>query len=265
MAKKSFATSAEDLINRKFFNMYLNAASLRDDEAGAARALKGSADMEYLSLAEIAYKKIKDAILKHEIVPGESLLDDELVLRLRVSQAPIRAALARMVQEGYVSQITNRGYRVNEMTAEEVVELFELRQLLEAHAIDEAIQRITPEGIDALEVSVKSSRKAIVTNRPLVDRYLINKDFHLIVAEIAGNGAVCRILQDTCEKLGLKRRIEDDYHGDFVVLRHHRDILRAIKNQDANKARESMRAHLDELKYTLLKQIALRTREAQAR
>ncbi len=221
--------------------------------------------MEYLSLAEIAYKKIKDAILKHEIVPGERLSHDELVLRLKISHAPIREALSRMAQEGFVTQVTNCGYRVSEMTAEEVVELFELRQVLEAYCIDEAIRRITPDGIEALELSVKSSRRSITTNQPLVDRYIINKDFHLIVAEIAGNSAVCRVLQDTCEKLVLKRRIEGVSHGGFGVLRHHRDILRAIQRQDAKQAQDLMKSHLDEIKYTLLKQIAVRTREAQAR
>ena len=221
--------------------------------------------MEYLSLAEIAYKKIKDAILRHEIVPGERLSRDELVLRLKISETPIREALSRLVQEGYLTQVTNRGYRVCEMTAEEVVELFEMRQVLEAYCIDEAIRRITPDGIEALESSVKSSRKSITTNQRLVDRYIINKDFHLIVAEIAGNSAVCRILDDTCEKLVLKRRIDGVSHGGFGVLRHHRDILRAIKNQDTSKAQELMKSHLDEIKYTLLKQIAVRTRDAQAR
>lgn len=221
--------------------------------------------MEYISLAEIAYKKIKDAILKHEIEPGELLSHDELVLRLRIGQTPIREALSRMAQEGFVTQATHRSYRVSEMTAEEVVELFEMRQVLEAYCIDEAIRRITPDGIEALELSVKASRKSITTNQPLVNRYITNKDFHLIVAEIAGNNAVCRVLEDTCEKLILKRRIDGVSQGGFGVLRHHRDILRAIKNQDTLKAQELMKSHLDEIKYTLLKRIAVRTREAQAR
>ena len=221
--------------------------------------------MEYFSPAEIASKKIKEAILKHEIVPGELLSHEELVLRLKIGQTPIREALSRMVQEGYLTQVTNRGYRVCEMTAEEVVELFEMRQVLEAYCIDEAIRRITPDGIETLELSVKASRRSITTNQPLVNRYLTNKDFHLIIAEIAGNNAVCRVLEDTCEKLVLKRRIDGVSHGGFGVLRHHRDILRAIKNQDTSKAQELMKSHLDEIKYTLLKQIAVRTREAQAR
>ena len=87
--------------------------------------------MEYLSLAEIAYQKIKEAILKHEIVPGQRLSHEELVLRLKISQTPIREALSGLAQEGYVTRLTNRGYRVSEMTAEEVEELFGLRDALD--------------------------------------------------------------------------------------------------------------------------------------
>jgi DNA-binding GntR family transcriptional regulator len=221
--------------------------------------------VEYLSLAEIAYQKIKATILKHEIVPGQRLSHEDLVLRLKISQTPIREALSRLAQEGYVTRLTNRGYRVSEMTAEEVEELFGLRSALEAYCIDEAIRRITPDGIKALEQSVKSSRKAIVANDPLVDRYIINKDFHVIVAEIAGNSAVARVLNDTCEKLVLKRRIEGVTHGGFAVLRHHQEIFQAIKRKDAKRAQELMRSHLQNVKTILLKQIEARTRTARAR
>src|SRR5262245_56344332 len=134
---------------------------------------KGSA-MEYPSLTETAYKKIKAVILKREIVPGERLTDDELALRLRISQPSSREALSRLVQEGYVSRFANRGYRVSEMTAEEVVELFDLRQVLEAYCIEEATRRVTTDGIEALEQSVKASRKSIVTNQPLIERHITN-------------------------------------------------------------------------------------------
>jgi len=219
----------------------------------------------YQSLTEIAYSKIKETILKHEIVPGQRLSDDELMLRLRISQTPLRDALSRLTQEGYVTRLTNHSYHVSELTAEEVVELFDLRQALESYCVDEAIRRIMPDGIAALEQSVKSSRKSITANQPLIDRYIVNKDFHLTLAQIAGNSAVYRVLDDTCEKLVLKRHIEGVSHGGFSALRHHRDIVRAIKLQDTQKAQELMKAHLDEIKYTLLKQIAMRTRMARAR
>ena len=253
------------MIIYKFFYMYPSTAARRNTKLDYASCSEKGAGMENMSLADIAYRKIKAAILKHEIVPGERLSHDELVLRLKISQTPIREALSRLVQEGYVTQVTNRGYRVSEMTAEEVVELFDLRQTLEAHCLDGAIQNMTPDGIAELERSVKSSRKSIAKNAALVDRYIINKDFHLTLAQIAGNSAVFRVLEDVCEKLVLKRRIEGVSHGGFSVLRHHRDILRAIKARDTNQAQDLMKAHLDEIKFTLLRQIAVRKRAAQAR
>ena len=220
--------------------------------------------MENQSLEKIAYKKIKEAILKRDVVAGELFSAEELALRLRIEITPIRVALSRLTHEGCLARLTNVGYCVSELSAEEVIELFDLRQVLESYCIDEAIRRLTPDGLAALEQSVKASRKSIVTNRPLIDRYLINKDFHLVVAQIAGNGAICQVLAETCEKLVLKRPTDGASHGGFAVLRHHREIFRAIKLQDTHKAQELMKAHLDEIKYTLLKQIALRTRIARA-
>jgi DNA-binding GntR family transcriptional regulator len=221
--------------------------------------------VEIQSHAEIAYKKIKEAILKHEIVPGESLSQEELALRLRVGETPVREALSRLTRDGYMTRRTNDDYRVSEISAEEAIEFFDLRQMLESYCIDEAIRRLTPDGLAALEHSVKFSHKSIVKNCPLIDRYLTNQDFHLALAQIAGNSAVCRVLADTCEKLVFTRPVDAVSHGGFAVLRYHRDILRALKLQDRNKAQELMKAHLDEIKYTLLKQIALRTRLARAR
>jgi len=217
------------------------------------------------SHTEIAYKKIKEAILKHEIIPGERLSLEDLALRSRINETSVREALSRLTQEGYFIRRANDEYCVSEMSADEVIELFDLRQMLESYCVDEAIRRLTPDGLEALEQSVKFSHKSVVKNRPLADRYIINKDFHLALAQMAGNSAVYRVLADTCDKLVFTRPIDAVSHGGFAVLRFHRDIVRAIKQQDRNKAQELMKSHLDEIKYTLLKQIALRTRMARAR
>jgi len=221
--------------------------------------------LEYFSLSEIAYAKIKEAILRHEIVPGQRLSHDELVLRLKISQTPIREALSRLAQEGYVTRLTNRGFRVSEMQVDEVVELFGLRHALEWHCLGEALQRITADGLSALEENIRLYKKAIANNAPLVDRYLINKDFHLIIAQIAGNRLVCRILDDTCEKLVLKRRIENVTHGGFTIHRQHSEILKAIKRKDLTKAQELMGHHLEGIKSTLLRQIEMTTQAVGAR
>jgi DNA-binding GntR family transcriptional regulator len=221
--------------------------------------------LEYLSLSEIAYNKIKEAILKHEIVPGQRLSHDEMVLRLKISQTPIREALSRLAQEGYVTRLTNRGYRVSEMTATEVADLFGLRHALESHCLSEAIQKITPEGLSRLSENLRFYRKAIAADAPLIHRYLINKNFHMIIADIAGNSSIARILDDACEKLVLKRRIEGVSHGGFVISREHSEILKAIKRKDVKKSQDLMRIHLDGIKAILLKQIESGARVARSR
>jgi len=116
-----------------------------------------------------------------------------------------------------------------------------------------------------LEENIRLYKKAIANNAPLVDRYLINKDFHLIIAQIAGNRLVCRILDDTCVKLVLKRRIENVTHGGFTIHRQHSEILKAIKRKDLTKAQELMGHHLEGIKSTLLRQIEMTTQAVGAR
>jgi DNA-binding GntR family transcriptional regulator len=103
--------------------------------------------LEYLSLSGDAYRTLKEAALKDEIVPGQKLSHEERVVSLGISQTPIREALARLAQAGYVSRLIKRGYRVSEMTTEEVAELFGLREALEWFCLSEIVRRMTPEGL----------------------------------------------------------------------------------------------------------------------
>lgn len=219
--------------------------------------------LEYFNLSEIAYRRIKEAILKHEIVPGQRLSHEELVLKLEISQTPIREALSRLAQEGYVTRLTNRGYRVSEMTVEEVSELFGLRQALESFCLSEIVHRITPAGIAALEQNLKTYKKALARGVPRIDRYIINKNFHMKIAEIAGNKVVYRVLEDACEKILLKRRIEEVSQVGFQMSREHSEILEAIKRKDVKTAQKIMTAHLDEIKTSLIKQIETRRKAAE--
>lgn len=82
------------MIIYELLNMYRNTTLGRKTASSWAPATRG-ARLEYLSLAEIDYKKIK-AIFKHEIVPGQRLTHEELMLRLKTSQTPIREPLSRL-------------------------------------------------------------------------------------------------------------------------------------------------------------------------
>jgi DNA-binding GntR family transcriptional regulator len=98
-----------------------------------------------------------------------------------------------------------------------------------------------------------------------LDRYLINKDFHMIIARSAGNRLVSRILDDACEKLVLERRIENVTHWGGTIHRQHSEILKAIKRKELKQVQEGMAVNLESIKSTLLRQIDMTTRAVRPR
>ena len=211
--------------------------------------------MEYLSLSEVAYRRIKEAILRHEIVPGQKLYHEDLVQKLSISQTPIREALSRLAQEGYLTRLTNRGYYVSEMTAEEAADLFGLREALENFCLAKVPEAITPGMLKELESNLVQLRRALATNAPLIERFIINRDFHMKLAKIAGNDVVYRVLDDACEKLLLKRKIEGFPENPRVAAQRHADIMAALKRKNIGRAQEIMSLHLNEVKNTLIEEI----------
>src|ERR1700747_3641912 len=81
------------------------------------------------NLTEEAYEKIKGFILRSEIYPRQKIIIEDLAKQMGISRTPIREAMSRLVKDGYVKQIWNRGFFVNEITVEEVEALYGARRV----------------------------------------------------------------------------------------------------------------------------------------
>src|SRR3954466_12887328 len=93
----------------------------------------------YLSLTDIAYNTLLEAIINQDFQPGASISIDSLARQLSMSNTPVREALMRANGERLVSQKTNHGFVVsNILTASELHQLFDVRHILEIHALTEA-------------------------------------------------------------------------------------------------------------------------------
>ena len=95
------------------------------------------------NLSAQVYNQINTLILCNEVLPGQKLHHQQLSERLGVSRTPVREALTRLVQEGYVSLLPNRGFTCKEIRLQEANELYELREALEALAVEKAIENLT--------------------------------------------------------------------------------------------------------------------------
>lgn len=196
------------------------------------------------NLTDDAYQKIKGFILRSEIYPRQKIIIEDLAKQMGISRTPIREAMSRLVKDGYVKQIWNRGFFVNEVTVEEVEQLYGAREALEPYIAEEAARRITPAQVEELEVLLKEYGE-YVDRRPRRERRLVDLDFHDKVAEIAGNFYLQRVLGEVFERIVLKQRVAAGQldRGKDAWLQH-RAIVAAIRDGKPNDARRQALYHV---------------------
>src|SRR5260370_33473392 len=111
------------------------------------------------NLSARVYNQIKNLILCNETMPGQKLHHQQLSERLGVSRTPVREALTRLVQEGYVSFLPNRGFTCKEIRMQEAEELYELREALEAFAGEKAYANLTDAALARLRAKMNYYRR----------------------------------------------------------------------------------------------------------
>jgi GntR family transcriptional regulator, rspAB operon transcriptional repressor len=197
------------------------------------------------NLAAQVYNQIKTLILCNEVLPGQKLHHQELSERLGVSRTPVREALTRLVQEGYVSLLPNRGFTCKEIRLQEAIELYELREALEAFAVEKAIENLTDDAFRKLSAKMNLYGQD-VQKRFTRDRLVYDQDLHLEIARLSGNETLMKTLTLVFERIVLKRRTDGLYDPARGVKAHqeHLRLLQAMKKRNAQEAVKIVRVHI---------------------
>jgi DNA-binding GntR family transcriptional regulator len=197
------------------------------------------------NLSARVYSQIKNLILSNEIMPGQKLHHQQLSERLGVSRTPIREALTRLVQEGYVSFLPNRGFTCKEIRMQEAEELYELREALEAFAVEKAIETVTDAALRQLRDKMNAYGRD-VQNRFTRDRLVYDQDVHLEIAQLTGNETLKNTLSHVFERIVLKRRTDGLYDPARGVAAHqeHLRLFEAMERRDAAEAVAILRSHI---------------------
>jgi DNA-binding GntR family transcriptional regulator len=154
-----------------------------------------SSFLQKQNLSERIFEILKDFILTGELQPGERILEAQLATKLNVSRAPIREALLLLAQHGFVTIRPHRGAFVTELSAADLREIFEIRQLLEVNAAVKIHLQMTPEIALRLEKALAKLRRA-TNERELMKFTEADFNFHKAIWELAGNVHASKILTD---------------------------------------------------------------------
>src|SRR5665213_3203796 len=108
------------------------------------------------NLTEQAYQSVKRQLLNGSFAEGSKLTEEYLSSALGISKSPVREALMRLESEGLISIEARRGAYVRKFSVKEVLDLYDVRALLEVHAV--GIARITPELLGQMAASIERTR-----------------------------------------------------------------------------------------------------------
>jgi DNA-binding GntR family transcriptional regulator len=187
------------------------------------------------------YERLKESIYLGDLAPGQHLVETALAEMYDVSRTPIREALMRLEQDGLLIRDRN-GLTVREHSPAEILDLYEVRILLETEAGRVAADRRTENDMLALKkVAKRYEAGSIDDPRGLVE---LNRHFHEAVWACAHQLALTDLLERLEQHLGRFPVSTLTYPGRWEqTIEQHRAIVRAIDARDGNRAGELCGQH----------------------
>ena len=199
-----------------------------------------------INLKDKAYSYIKEKIVNCEYMPGQVLVEAELMKSLNASRTPIREALNKLEQEHLVRIMPKRGVFVCDLTMSDVNQVFEVRELIEPYIIERYGHTLSKQALQRQCAKIKS-QSGDADER---EQYKNDDDLHKMLLSASGNSYMASIM-DTIYTQNHRFRI---ISGSILesrlaeTQREHLAICNHMLDGDFAKASQAMRAHLQNSK-----------------
>jgi DNA-binding GntR family transcriptional regulator len=184
---------------------------------------------------------LRERILAGELPSGAHLRQMDLSAELGVSTTPVREAFRALAAEGLLQIDTHRGTLVRQLTLPEQLEIYQLQLLLERDNLNYAVARMTPQALERATRAQSDMR----TTREAVRWALLNRDFHLALAEPAGRPRVLQLLTDLLNVTAIQVRgdIEHWTGRREAALTEHDNLLAAVRRGATDVAQRILDRH----------------------
>jgi DNA-binding GntR family transcriptional regulator len=165
------------------------------------------ADNPQRTITEQVLARLRDLILEGALAPGSRIDQAQLAQRFGVSMVPVREALARLQSSGLVRIVPHRGVFVEALSAEELVDIYHVREVLEEQAARLAAPNLTDADIAALEAL---DRQMVVTaDAGDFETFLqINREFHFVIYRAARRRYLLQTIEQLWDQSTRYRRLQ---------------------------------------------------------
>ena len=204
-------------------------------------------DPAFRTRADQVYAQLKRDVADFKLVPGDRFTENEISERLGVSRTPVRQALFRLQQEGFVEVMFRSGWRVLPFDFDQFEQLYDLRMVLETtavHRLCESDHRVDRSLLDTLAGIwlVPAAQRSADT----VQVAQWDEAFHCALVAAAGNAEMARVHRDVTDRIRIIRRL------DFIkqprvdaTYEEHAKILKAVQAKRGDQAAMLLRAHIE--------------------
>ena len=202
-------------------------------------------------LREIVYEELKRQILIGEIAPGTRMMEVELADDMGVSRTPVREAIRKLEKEGLVTIEPRKGAYASDVSTDDMVEILEVRQIMEGLAAELAASRAQDVQLEQLRIAEEKYNKAVASG-DTTEMIKYDSQFHKLIVE-ASNNKTLMLLIEPLQEMALRFRYlyYHDLNRAMNMPHEHEKIIDAIAGGDKEKAKYAASMHIHSLKEAL--------------
>ncbi|MFF5291469.1 GntR family transcriptional regulator [Paractinoplanes globisporus] len=192
---------------------------------------------------EAVLAELRRLIVTGQLRPGEQIVQDALAAELGVSRVPLREALKILEGEGQVRYVAHRGYFVTQLSLPDLLEVYRIREILEAEAVRVGLPQMTTEDVDRL-AEAEREVQAAAEAADVAGMTQANRRFHFALIEACGLPRLVRILGLLWDATEVYRSVYFTEPGnrERVDAEHH-ELVAAVKAGDIERAVDVLDEH----------------------
>lgn len=208
------------------------------------------------TLADQAYEYIKKMIITGKLKPGQELPEEKLALELGISRTPLREALKRLAVDALIELRKPKPAVVAAFTHQDVIEIMELRRLLEIHGLENLSKADQQPAINDMKKNMDKQLQAVQAKQ-VVEFMDLDQEFHSFLYQYHSNNRLKEMIRGINSGGSRAFLLLSDTAADSAkkAYEEHLAIFQAIEEGDPSKAKQQLAIHLDNIESRLLKYI----------
>jgi len=234
---------------------------MSQESGGAGRA---TSPITRRNLGSDVYSVLWDRILSRDLHPGEKLSDLRLSEELGVSRTPVREALHRLVQDGVVNYLPNRGFFVSSFSGTDIAEIFDLRAVLEALALRTVASRLQPgdyawarSELDRVEALIEAAATEDERHEAASAFLEVDQGFHHWLIEGSQNSRLISIVNGLWAQVAVFQRAGTHIPGWMeIALQQHKAIIDDLLAGEGGRAAAALEHHILDMKVRVIADFA---------